>query len=77
MSDAFKILELWQIQEYMGVSGLRQMNAENLRKVGTPTLILADSSTPVAVIMPYHNYLAVQRLYNQALELAAHQGDRE
>lgn len=63
-----QILDLWQIRDYMGIAGLRWFNIAKLRRLGVPTLILANAD-PLAVMMPYETFMAVQRLYNEALEV--------
>jgi hypothetical protein len=45
--------------EYVGVSSLRQLNADALRAM-TNVWIIKDGHGPVAVVIPYERFLAMQ-----------------
>lgn len=51
--------------QYIGVSALRQLNARSLRNL-QDTLVVMASNKPLAVIVPYGRYMAMQN----ELELA-------
>jgi hypothetical protein len=44
---------------HVGISKLRTLNAETLRNL-KQTLVIQDGETPLAVIVPYEVYLAMQ-----------------
>ena len=46
--------------EHVGVSRLRSLNATNLRNFGK-TLVIQDNDTPLAVLLTYQQFLAMQR----------------
>ncbi|MGA2182559.1 MAG: hypothetical protein ABSH47_05970 [Bryobacteraceae bacterium] len=45
--------------EHVGVSRLRKLNASNLRKF-EKTLVIQDNDTPLAVLLTYKQFLAMQ-----------------
>lgn len=44
---------------YVGVASLRKLNAELLRAM-SETLVIQDSDEPIAVLVPYKTFLAMQ-----------------
>ncbi len=53
--------------EYVGVSKLRNFNGSNLGEI-QKMLVIQDNDKPLAVMMSYAQYLAVQRKLQEALE---------
>ena len=53
--------------EYVGVSKLRSFNGSNLGEI-RKMLVIQDNDKPLAVMMSYTQYLAVQRKLQEALE---------
>ncbi len=52
--------------EYVGVSKLRTFNGSNLGEI-QKMLVIQDNDRPLAVMMSYGQYLAVQRKLQEAL----------
>ena len=53
--------------EHVGVSKLRTFNATNLGKI-TKTMVIQDNDAPVAVLLSYRQYLAIQNKLQEALD---------
>lgn len=53
--------------EYVGVSKLRSFNGSNLGEI-RKMLVIQDNDRPLAVMMSYGQYLAVQRKLQEALD---------
>lgn len=52
----------------VGVSKLRQMTATFLRKLGEDIYILQDNDVPLAVMVSYGEYLALQQMAKEATQ---------
>ena len=46
--------------KHVGVSRLRTLNASNLREFNE-TLVIQDADEPLAVVLPYEQFLAMQK----------------
>ena len=46
--------------QYVGVSKLRSLNATNLHSLDK-TLVIQDDDTPIAVILSYDQFMAIQQ----------------
>jgi hypothetical protein len=46
--------------KYVGVSKLRQLNADALRKLGDTVFVLQDSDGPIAVLLSYKMFMQIQ-----------------
>jgi len=53
--------------EHVGVSKVRQLNASNLSKL-KKMMVIQDNNTPLAVLLNYEQYLAMQGKLKDALE---------
>jgi len=53
--------------EHVGVSKLRMFNATNLGKI-KKMLVIQDNHTPLAVLLSYPQYLAIQNKLQEALD---------
>jgi PHD/YefM family antitoxin component YafN of YafNO toxin-antitoxin module len=62
--------------EYVGVSKLRSFNASNLGEI-QKMLVIQDNDKPLAVMMSYAQYLAVQRKLQEALDALELLGRKE
>ena len=52
--------------EYVGVSKLRSFNSSNLADI--KMMVIQDADRPLAVMMSYQQYLAVQKKLQEALD---------
>jgi len=53
--------------EHVGVSRLRTLNATNLRNFNK-TLVIQDNDTPLAVLLTYEQFLAMQKQLQAVLQ---------
>ena len=53
--------------EHVGVSRLRRLNASNLRTF-EKTLVIQDNDTPLAVLLRYEQFLAMQKQFQAVLQ---------
>jgi PHD/YefM family antitoxin component YafN of YafNO toxin-antitoxin module len=53
--------------EHVGVSKLRTLNATNLGKI-RKTMVIQDNDAPLAVLLSYPQYLAIQNKLQEALD---------
>ena len=53
--------------EHVGVSKLRMFNATNLGKI-KKMLVIQDNDSPLAVLLSYSQYLAIQSKLQEALD---------
>lgn len=53
--------------QHVGVSTVRQLNATNLGKL-KKMMVIQDNNTPLAVLLNYEQYLAMQGKLKDALE---------
>jgi PHD/YefM family antitoxin component YafN of YafNO toxin-antitoxin module len=53
--------------EHVGVSKLRTLNSQNLSKI-SKMMVIQDNDTPLAVLLGYRQYLAIQNKLQEALD---------
>jgi hypothetical protein len=53
--------------EHVGVSKLRTLNSHNLSKINK-MMVIQDNDTPLAVLLGYRQYLAIQNKLQEALD---------
>lgn len=53
--------------EHVGVSKLRTLNGTNLGKINK-IMVIQDNDAPLAVLLSYHQYLAIQNKLQEALD---------
>ena len=53
--------------DHVGVSKLRTLNATNLAKL-KKLMVIQDNDAPLAVVLSYHQYLAIQSKLQEALD---------
>jgi hypothetical protein len=53
--------------EHFGVSKLRTFNSHNLSKINK-MMVIQDNDTPLAVLLGYQQYLAIQNKLQEALD---------
>lgn len=62
--------------EHVGVSKLRTLNASNLREI-QKTWVIQDNDKPLAVLLAYEQYLAIQELIDSIRETVEILADSE
>lgn len=61
--------------KHVGVSKLRDLNASKLKKQKDETFVIQENDTPLAVLLAYRKFLAIQEQYRAAINELEHLSD--